>query len=294
MIASTGELDALRRRITAWRADGLRIGFVPTMGYLHEGHLALVRRALELADRVVVSIFVNPTQFAPGEDFERYPRDEAGDLAKLEATGAHLVYLPTRETMYAADHATWVTVERLSEGLCAVTRPHFFRGVATVVAKLFNRVQPDVAVFGEKDYQQLLVIRRMVADLDLPVEVVGHPTVREPDGLAMSSRNAHLSPEDRRIAPQLYRILAQTASRLEAGEPAADALAQARQALLAAGFGSVDYVEFRDAATLEPLAAAERAGRLLAAVRLGHTRLIDNVPVAAGGKATLDTTVASA
>lgn len=241
----TGDLPELRRTVAAWRREGLRIGFVPTMGYLHEGHLALVRRARELSDRQLVSIFVNPTQFGPNEDFDRYPRDEEGDLAKLRAEGVHLVYLPTRETMYASDHATWVTVERLSEGLCAAVRPHFFRGVATVVTKLFNRVQPDLAVFGEKDYQQLLVVRRMVADLDLPVDIVAAPTVREPDGLAMSSRNAYLSPEERRIAPELFRILRDTALRLAAG---ADAV-------------------------------AELEGRLLAAAHLGGTRLIDNVPV---------------
>ncbi len=284
MISSTGDLAELRRQVGAWRGAGLRVGFVPTMGYLHEGHLALVRRALALADRVVVSIFVNPTQFGPNEDFERYPRDEEGDLAKLDAEGAHLVYLPTRATMYAPDHATWVTVERLSEGLCSVTRPHFFRGVATVVAKLLNRVQPDVAVFGEKDYQQLLVVRRMVADLDMPVEIVGHPTVRESDGLAMSSRNAYLSPGERRIAPQLYGILSRTAERLAQGAEAAAELEAARRALLEAGFDRVDYIELRDAGTLEPLArVTDREGRLLAAVYLGGTRLIDNVPVPAGG-----------
>ncbi|GBD44043.1 Pantothenate synthetase [bacterium HR40] len=280
MIATTGDLEELRRQIGLWRGDGLKIGFVPTMGYLHDGHLALVRRALALADRVVVSIFVNPTQFAPHEDFERYPRDERGDLAKLEREGTHLVYLPTRETMYFPDHATWVTVEGLSEGLCGITRPHFFRGVATVVTKLFNRVQPDVAVFGEKDYQQLLVVRRLVRDLDLPIEIVGHPTVREPDGLAMSSRNAYLSAEERRIAPALFRILRETAARLARGAEAAAELEAARQALLEAGFTRVEYVELRHAETLAPLErASEGEGRLLAAVHLGGTRLIDNVPV---------------
>lgn len=280
MIATTGDLEELRRQIGLWRGDGLKIGFVPTMGYLHDGHLALVRRALALADRVVVSIFVNPTQFAPHEDFERYPRDERGDLAKLEREGTHLVYLPTRETMYFPDHATWVTVEGLSEGLCGITRPHFFRGVATVVTKLFNRVQPDVAVFGEKDYQQLLVVRRLVRDLDLPIEIVGHPTVREPDGLAMSSRNAYLSAEERRIAPALFRILRETAARLARGAEAAGELEAARQALLQAGFTRVEYVELRHAETLAPLErASEGEGRLLAAVHLGGTRLIDNVPV---------------
>lgn len=274
------ELTELRRIVGAWRREGRRIGFVPTMGYLHEGHLALVRRARELAERVVVSVYVNPTQFAPHEDFERYPRDEAGDLAKLRALGVDLAYVPTHADMYAPDHSTWVVVEGPSEGLCSVTRPHFFRGVATVVTKLFQRVQPDVAVFGEKDFQQLRVIQKMVRDLDMPVAVVGHPTVREPDGLAMSSRNAYLSPEQRRIAPALYRILCETADRLATGAEAAPLIEEAKRRLLEAGFSRVDYVELRDDATLRPIPRVEdRPGRLLAAVWLDGTRLIDNVPV---------------
>ena len=274
------ETAALRRHIRGWREEGASIAFVPTMGALHEGHLSLIRHGRAAAARLVVSIFVNPTQFAPGEDFERYPRDEAGDLAKLEALGVDLVYLPDIGTMYAPDHATWVVVEGPARGLCAETRPHFFRGVATVVAKLFHRVQPDIAIFGEKDYQQLLVIRRMVRDLDMPVEIIGRPTVREPDGLAMSSRNAYLSPQQRRIAPALYRILCETAEALSRGGSAAPILATARERLLEAGFTAVDYVELRDAEDLEPLERlVTRPGRLLAAARLGETRLIDNLPV---------------
>ena len=274
------ETAALRHRIRAWREEGASIALVPTMGALHEGHLSLVRHGRTVAARLVVSIFVNPAQFAPGEDFERYPRDEAGDLAKLERLGVDLVYMPDIGAMYAPDHATWVVVEGPARGLCAEARPHFFRGVATVVTKLFNRVQPDIAIFGEKDYQQLLVIRRMVRDLDMPVAILGHPTVREPDGLAMSSRNAYLSPEQRRVAPELYRVLRETAAALARGGPAAPLLAAARDRLLAAGFTAVDYIELRDAEDLEPLERlAARPGRLLAAARLGDTRLIDNLAV---------------
>ncbi len=282
------ETAVLRRILGGWRRAGARIALVPTMGALHEGHLALVRHGREIAGRLVVSIFVNPAQFAPGEDFERYPRDEAGDLARLEALGVDLVYMPDVGAMYAADHATWVVVEGPARGLCAEARPHFFRGVATVVVKLFDRVQPDIAIFGEKDYQQLLVVRRMVRDLDMPVEIVGHPTVREPDGLAMSSRNAYLSAEERRVAPALHRILRDTAEALADGRPAAPLLAAARARLLEAGFTSVDYLELRDAQTLEPRdAAGTPPARLLAAARLGATRLIDNLAVgpATGGRA---------
>ncbi len=275
------ETAVLRRILGGWRRAGAKVALVPTMGALHEGHLALVRHGREIAGRLVVSIFVNPAQFAPGEDFERYPRDEAGDLTRLEALGVDLAYLPDIGAMYAADHATWVVVEGPARGLCAEARPHFFRGVATVVAKLFNRVQPDLAIFGEKDYQQLLVVRRMVRDLDMPVEIVGHPTVREPDGLAMSSRNAYLSPEERRVAPELHRVLRDTAEALADGRPAAPLLAAARARLLAAGFTAVDYLEMRDAESLEPLEAVGTCpARLLAAARLGATRLIDNLAVA--------------
>ncbi len=275
------ELPVLRRTIEHWRRGGARVGFVPTMGALHEGHLALVRHARRLADRVVVSIYVNPTQFAPHEDFARYPRDEAGDLAKLRALAVDLAYLPSHEDMYAPDHASWVVVEGPAEGLCSLTRPHFFRGVATVVTKLFHRVQPHIAVFGEKDFQQLRVVQRLVRDLDLDIEVVGHPVVREPDGLALSSRNLYLTPEQRRIAPSLYRVLLATSRALADGAPAAPRLEEARRRLRAAGFDRVDYVELRESQSLRPLAALAPGvkGRLLAAAWLGGTRLIDNVPV---------------
>ena len=274
---STAEL---RAQVHDWRAAGLRIGFVPTMGALHEGHLSLVRAALARSDRVMVSIFVNPTQFAPHEDLARYPRDEAGDLAKLAAVGAHLAYLPAVAEMYPADASTWVEVEGLSQGLCAERRPHHFRGVATVVTKLLNQAQADVAVFGEKDYQQLLIVRRLARDLAIPTEIVGGGTVRETDGLAMSSRNRHLTTEQRRSAPTLYAVLAETAATLGQGGLAAPVLRTARRRLLDVGFTEVDYIELRDAATLAHLAmVSERPARLLAAVFLGPVRLIDNIPV---------------
>jgi pantoate--beta-alanine ligase len=274
-------LPELRARVGAWKRAGLKVGFVPTMGALHEGHLSLVRQAFQRADRVLVSIFVNPSQFAPTEDLARYPRDEAGDLDKLAAAGAQLVWMPDVAVMYPEGHATWVTVDGPSQGLESVTRPHFFRGVATVVAKLLNQAQADVAVFGEKDYQQLLVVRRLVRDLAIPTEIEAGATVREPDGLAMSSRNAYLAPAERRAAAALHRVLAATAEALADRGPAEPRLEAARRQLVAEGCASVDYLELRDAATLAPMAAVdERPARLLAAVLLGQVRLIDNVPVA--------------
>ena len=210
---------ALRDQVRDWRRSGLTVGFVPTMGALHEGHLSLVRLALTEADRVMVSIFVNPTQFAPTEDLDRYPRDEVGDLAKLAGAGAHLVFLPPVAEMYPEGASTWVEVKGLSEGLCADSRPHHFRGVATVVTKLLNQAQADIAVFGEKDYQQLLVITRLARDLAIPTRILGGPTVREPDGLAMSSRNLNLAPAQRQIAPRLNAILVETAAALADGGP---------------------------------------------------------------------------
>jgi pantoate--beta-alanine ligase len=270
----------LRAMVHEWRRHGRKVGFVPTMGALHEGHLALVRHALARTDRVVVSIFVNPTQFAPTEDLARYPRDEAGDIAKLADLGAHLAYLPEPEEMYREDFATWVEVEGLSRGLCAVTRPHHFRGVATVVAKLLNQVQADLAVFGEKDYQQLLIVRRLACDLDIPTLIEGVPTVRESDGLALSSRNAYLGPEERRTAAALARILGETADALGDGALAEPRLEAARKRLILEGFTRVDYLELRDAESLAPLdAVGERPARLLAAAFLGKVRLIDNLPV---------------
>lgn len=270
---------ALRSAVARWRRAGERIALVPTMGALHAGHLALVAAARARARRVVVSIFVNPTQFNEAEDLATYPRDEAGDLAKLAGARVDLAYTPSVDEMYGEGFATTVTVGGVSEGLCGAHRPGHFAGVATVVTKLFTQCAPDLAVFGEKDYQQLLVVRRLVRDLDLPVEIVAVPTVREADGLALSSRNATLDPDQRRIAPALYATLVETAGAIVAGAEPARACAAAAERLRAAGFTAVDYVELRAAETLAPLSAFRPPARLLAAARIGPVRLIDNVAV---------------
>ncbi len=269
----------LRAQVGAWHRAGQTVALVPTMGALHDGHLALVRRGRELADHVVASVFVNPTQFAPHEDFDRYPRDEAGDAAKLRSAGCAVLYAPTVRGMYPDGFATAIAVGGPSAGLCGAFRPQMFGGVALVVTKLFLQAQPDVAVFGEKDYQQLMVIRRFTRDLDIPVRVEGLATVREADGLALSSRNAYLGPDERARAPELNRTLTAAAAALAAGGEADGVLAAARQRIVAAGFGDIDYVELRDAETLEPVARVERPARLLAAAWMGKARLIDNVPV---------------
>ena len=253
---------------------------MPTMGALHDGHLSLVALAKSNADRVVVSVFVNPTQFGPSEDFHRYPRDEAGDLDKLEKAGANLVFAPDTAEMYPHGFSTKVSVSDLTEDLCGASRPNHFDGVATVVTKLLLQCAPDVAIFGEKDYQQLLVIKRLVRDLNIPVEILGGPIVREKDGLALSSRNAYLSPSERKAAPLLYQTIVAVANDLSQGRGADDAAAAGRLKLEAAGF-SVDYVAVRDPETLKPLSGPVERARVLAAVRLGSTRLIDNVAVAA-------------
>ncbi|MGE5504593.1 MAG: pantoate--beta-alanine ligase [Actinomycetota bacterium] len=269
----------LRARVRYWRDQGLKVAMVPTMGALHDGHLSLVARGLELADRVVASVFVNPTQFGPNEDLSRYPRQEAKDAELLAGAGCHLLFAPTAAEMYPEGFATTVTVAGVSEGLCGTVRPGHFAGVATVVSKLLLQCLPDIALFGEKDYQQLAVIRRMVRDLDIPVSVVGVPTVREADGLAMSSRNAYLSAEERRIAPAIHRALVAIADGLKAGRRASELCARATAELLEAGFNSVDYVEVRDADTLAPAEHLERPVRILAAARLAGARLIDNIGV---------------
>jgi pantoate--beta-alanine ligase len=273
------DIRAMQEQSARWRREGRRIGLVPTMGALHEGHLALVRGAKELAERVIVSIFVNPTQFAPNEDFAAYPRDEGADLGKLAELEVDAVFAPTVETMYPEGFATRIVVEGPARDLEGAARPHFFGGVATVVAKLFIACAADVALFGEKDYQQLLVVRRMAADLGLPVAVIGHPTVRAEDGLALSSRNAYLSPAERAVAPGLHAALDRAAAAIRAGGAVAAALAAAQAELEASGF-VVDYVALRNAETLaEVVDIASEPLRLLAAARLGRTRLIDNVPV---------------
>jgi pantoate--beta-alanine ligase len=250
------------------------------MGALHDGHLSLVALAKSNADRVVASIFVNPTQFGPREDFNRYPRDEAGDLAKLDVAGANLVFVPETTEMYPHGFSTNVGVSDLTEDLCGASRPNHFDGVATVVTKLLLQCAPDLALFGEKDYQQLLVIKRLVRDLDIPVEILGGPIVREKDGLALSSRNAYLSPSERKAAPLLYQTIVAVANDLRQGRGADDAAAAGRFKLEAAGF-RVDYVAVRDPETLKPLSGPVERARVLAAVQLGRTRLIDNVAVSA-------------
>lgn len=270
----------LRRQVGVWRAAGERVGLVPTMGALHAGHLALVAAARAQCRRVVVSIFVNPKQFGPREDFATYPRPEADDLDKLARAATDLVFIPAVEEMYPDGFATTISVAGPSEGLCGAHRPGHFDGVATVVAKLLIQATPDAAFFGEKDYQQLMVVRRMARDLNLPVAIVGVPTVREPDGLALSSRNVYLSAKERGIAPHLSRALREAAAEIGRGAASEPVLARAVAALSECGF-AVEYLDLRDAATLAPLSVApHRPARLLAAVHLGNTRLIDNIAVA--------------
>ncbi len=273
------QLSELRDAISGFRAAGERIAFVPTMGALHAGHMALVAQAKLAGQRVVVSIFVNPKQFGPNEDLARYPRKELADSRMLAEAGVDLLWMPPVEVMYPEGHATNIAVSGVSEPLDGAARPGHFDGVATVVAKLFNQVKPDVALFGEKDFQQLAVIRRMVADLDFDIDVRGVPTQRDDDGLALSSRNAYLAPEDRAAAVALPRALGVAVRAIEKGDDPATALATARVSLVAAGF-EVDYVELVDADSLgAPVAGQPR--RLLAAARIAGTRLIDNVAVAA-------------
>ena len=270
---------ALRAQVRDWRQAGLKVAMVPTMGALHDGHISLVRIALEQAERCVVSIFVNPTQFAPTEDLDKYPRQLARDLDRLRDAGAHLAFTPTVAEMYPAGFATKISVGGPSSGLETDFRPAFFDGVATVVAKLFLQTAPDCAVFGEKDYQQLCVVRQLCRDLDLPVEIVGAPTVRDGHGLAMSSRNAYLSEAELDIARKLNVVLRRTATALSAGANEEAAVAAAAKELVSAGFKKVDYVAARQSVTLEPW-RRDRDGRLLAAAWLGATRLIDNVEIA--------------
>lgn len=271
----------LRARTAAWKRAGERVGFVPTMGALHEGHLSLVRLARTHAQRIVASVFVNPTQFGPNEDFDAYPRSEARDAELLAGAGCDLLFAPTVAEMYPDGFATTVTVAGVSEPLDGQARPGHFAGVATVVTKLLNQAQADVAVFGEKDYQQLQVIRRLVRDLDLAVEIVGGPTARAEDGLALSSRNAYLTATERPVAARLNQVLREAIAALRAGGRIDEAEARAVEALRAAGFARIDYVEVRDAAELSRLGPGpvDRPARILAAAVLGKTRLIDNMAV---------------
>ncbi len=278
MIETVSRLEDLRARVGGWKRDGLRVGFVPTMGNLHEGHRSLVRLAREHCDRVVASVFVNPTQFGPGEDFARYPRTPQDDAAALEASGCDLLWLPPVEAMYplGTEAAVQVRVPGITSVLEGAHRPGHFDGVATVVARLFNQVGPDVAVFGRKDYQQLAVIRHMVADLAFPVAIVAGDTAREPDGLALSSRNQYLSAEERTRAPRLHQTLEALRDALRAGTPRATAEANAADTLTAAGF-DVDYIVARRPDLSEPGPGERGAMVALAAARLGRTRLIDNL-----------------
>lgn len=272
----------LAERVASWRAAGDTVGLVPTMGAIHDGHLALAHAARQGCTRVVSSLFVNPTQFGAGEDLAAYPANEAEDARLLAGAGVDVLYAPTAEEMYPQGFATTVTVSgALTEGLCGARRPTHFAGVATVVTKLFTQCLPDAAWFGEKDYQQLLVVRRMTRDLDLGVRIEAVPTVREADGLAISSRNAYLSAEERRIAPALNRTISAMADRLkDGGAAAADEIARATAELRDAGFAAVDYIAVCDAETLAPVGRVHRPARVLAAAHLGRARLIDNVAVA--------------
>jgi pantoate--beta-alanine ligase len=270
----------LRATVRAWKREGLSVGMVPTMGALHDGHMSLMKLALEKADRCVVSIFVNPTQFAPTEDLDKYPRQLAKDLACLADVGVHLAFTPSAAEMYPAGFASKVSVGGPSAGLETDFRPHFFDGVATVVTKLFLQTAPDLAVFGEKDYQQLCVVRQLCRDLDIPVEIIGAPTVRDAHGLAMSSRNAYLDEAGLAVGRQLNKILRGAAAAIAQNGDADGETVRARRALQQAGFEGVDYVAARDALTLKEWQPG-REGRLLAAAWLGKTRLIDNVEIPA-------------
>ncbi len=278
-LVAVRDVESLRRRIQAWRREGRSVALVPTMGALHKGHMTLMDRAQKMADRVVATIFVNPKQFGPKEDFTAYPRREHDDFEMLNTGGVHLLFAPDVAAMYPNGFATGVSVAGISEQLDGAHRPGHFDGVATVVTKLLLQVLPDIALFGEKDYQQLMVIRRLVSDLNIPVDIIGVPTVRETDGLAMSSRNAYLTPEERAQAPALYKIITTAAAAIAAGGDIAQATMAARADLLAAGFASVDYVEVRHGETLAPLTVRVTPARLLAAAHMGRTRLIDNVAI---------------
>ena len=276
----TRSIPALRRIVQRFRDAGERIALVPTMGALHAGHLTLVREARRRARRVVVSIFVNPTQFAPHEDFASYPRDFTADLAALGAAKADLIWAPTAEVMYPSGFATRIEPQGAAKaGLEDKFRPHFFGGVATVVTKLFTQVAPDFAMFGQKDYQQLCVVTQMAKDLDLPLKIVGVPTVREKDGLALSSRNAYLSPAERAVAPTLHRVLEASAGRIKRGEPIEMVLEEGAAEIAHVGF-ALDYLEARHAVSLVPIASPKDGPiRLLVAAKIGKTRLIDNLGV---------------
>ncbi|MDT8391612.1 MAG: pantoate--beta-alanine ligase [Lentisphaeria bacterium] len=271
------------RTTREWRRQGFTIGLVPTMGFLHDGHVSLIAAARKRADRVVVTIFVNPTQFGPNEDFADYPRDAVRDRRLCETAGAAAVFLPDADTFYAPDHSTWVHEDSLTSGLCGVSRPGHFRGVTTVVTKLFNVTLPDIAVFGQKDAQQALVIKRMTRDLNFPVDIVLAPIVREPDGLAMSSRNVRLAPEERARALSIFRGLRAAQDMFDGGERGTAALMDTVTTTLARSVDDIDYVALVDVETLEPVETIRGAALLAVAARVGSVRLIDNCLLGADG-----------
>ena len=271
----------LRQRISSWRVEGQTVSLVPTMGALHDGHLSLIKIAQEKCDRVVASIFVNPKQFLPNEDFEKYPRNEDSDIEKLVELGADLLFSPNASEMYRPDASTAVVISQLTDCLCATSRPGFFDGVGTVVTKLLIQTLPDIAIFGEKDYQQLLIIKRLARDLDIPTKIIGAPTIREIDGLAVSSRNVYLSPTHRETAPSIFKVLKRTATAIALGDDASLAAQKAHDDLVLAGFSKIEYFEARHSETLEPIKDTRNPGRLFAAVWLGSTRLIDNLEIKA-------------
>ncbi len=275
LVRKTREMQKISDQL---KQEGKRIGLVPTMGYLHDGHLSLVRKVKDLCDVVVVSIFVNPTQFGPGEDFKRYPRDEEGDKAKLEGEAVDLLFIPEASDMYPSGYQTYVDVTEVSKGLCGDFRPGHFRGVATVVAKLFNIVKPDVAIFGEKDYQQLLVIKRMVEDLNFDIKIIPGILIREEDGMAMSSRNTYLSPEERQRALILYRSLLKGKDLFQSGERKVSALLKAVKESIESMDGvNLQYVEIRDVETLEKIKNVDKPAVIALAAIVGSVRLIDNI-----------------
>ena len=269
----------LRQHTSRWRIAGQTIGLIPTMGALHNGHLSLIKLAQGKCDRVIATIFVNPRQFLPNEDFEEYPRNEESDTQKLITMGVDLLFAPKAPEMYQPDASTTVVISKLTDCLCATSRPGFFDGVGTVVTKLLIQALPDLAIFGEKDYQQLLVIKRLARDLDIPVEIIGAPTIREADGLAVSSRNVFLSQTNRETASRVFELLKKTATAIAQGNDVLVACEEARSELILAGFSEIDYFEARHSETLELIHNFENNGRLFAAVWLGSTRLIDNLEI---------------
>ncbi len=273
------QLNTLKKAISDLRSNGSTVALVPTMGALHAGHMQLVHDAAKQANHVIASIFVNPTQFGEGEDLDAYPRQEEADAKLLREAGVAILWAPTAEEMYPHGYATSISVSGVSMGLCGGSRPGHFDGVATVVSKLFNQVEPDIALFGEKDYQQLAVLRRMVRDLDFTLDIIGVPTVRDHDGLALSSRNAYLSAQDRAAATHFPKALREGIAKLEDGADVATTLREIEAQILAAGFKSVDYVSLCDADNLRELNRLDRPARLLSAARIGATRLIDNMAV---------------